>query len=144
MKKLEQFEDLIAWQKARSLTREIYRVTREGRFSKDFGLASQIQRAAVSIMANIAEGFERNRLAEFHQFLSIAKGSCGEVRSHLYVALDAGYLTERRFSELLAQAEEVGRVVGGLRASIRNVTVSTPPARVSASPTQDLGLSTQH
>ena len=144
MKKLEQFEDLIAWQKARSLTREIYRVTREGRFSKDFGLASQIQRAGASIMANIAEGFERNRLAEFHQFLSIAKGSCGEVRSHLYVALDAGYLTERRFSELLAQAEEVGRVVGGLRASIRNVTVSTPSARVSASPTQDLGLSTQH
>ncbi len=144
MKKVEQFEDLIAWQKARSLTREIYRVTRERRFSKDFGLASQIQRAGASIMANIAEGFERNRLAEFHQFLSIAKGSCGEVRSHLYVALDAGYLTERRFSELLAQAEEVGRVVGGLRASIRNVTVSTPSARVSASPTQDLGLSTQH
>lgn len=88
MSKVERFEDLIAWQKARSLTKHIYQVTQEGDFAKDFGLARQIQRAAVSIMSNIAEGFERTHLGEFHQFLSISKSSCAELRSQLYVALD--------------------------------------------------------
>src|SRR5215203_953767 len=100
MTSVERFEDLIAWQKARVLTREIYRATRGGAFSKDFGLCSQIQRASVSTMSNIAEGFERNRAAEFHQFLSTAKSSCGEVRSQLYVALDVGYVTEPVFARL--------------------------------------------
>lgn len=71
-------------------------------------------------MANIAEGFERNRFAEFHQFLSVAKALCAEIRSHLYVAYDIGYLNDKRFGELLAQAEEVGRIVGGLRASLKD------------------------
>ena len=104
MKRVEKFEDLIAWQKARCLAQVIYRVTREREFARDIGLAGQIQRAAVSIMANIAEGFERNRSGEFHQSLSVAKGSCAEVRSHLYAAHDAGYLTQSRFAELLVQA----------------------------------------
>jgi four helix bundle protein len=117
-KSIERFEDLIAWQKARKLTSGIYKVTTWGMFAKDFGLRNQIQRAAVSVMSNIAEGFERNRPTEFHQFLSIAKGSCGELRSQLYVASDVGYLEATTFSQLLAQAEEVGRVVGGLRASV--------------------------
>ena len=69
-------------------------------------------------MSNIAEGFERSRLGEFHQFLSTAKASCGEVRSQLYVALDVGYLDSSKFHELLAQAEEVGRIIGGLRAAV--------------------------
>ena len=69
-------------------------------------------------MSNIAEGFERMRRREFHQFLSVAKGSCAEVRSHLYVALDAGYLDQKAFDRLMCQAEEMARVVGGLRASI--------------------------
>jgi four helix bundle protein len=112
------FEDLVAWQKARVLTREIYQASRIGLFSKDYGLANQIQRAAVSVMSNIAEGFERNRPNEFHQFLSTSKSSCGEVRSQLYVALDVGYLTTARFDDLLQYAEEVGRIVGGLRASV--------------------------
>jgi four helix bundle protein len=118
MSKIERFEDLIAWQKARKLTREIYQITRNGAFSKDFGLSGQIQRAAVSIMSNIAEGFERGRRAEFHQFLSTAKGPCAELRSQLYVAYDIGYLNQAKFNQLLGQAEEVGRIIGGLRASV--------------------------
>jgi four helix bundle protein len=118
MSKVDRFEDLIAWQKARSLTCRIYESTRRGSWAKDFGLSSQIQRAAVSIMSNVAEGFERGRRAEFHQFLSTAKASCAEVRSQLYVALDAGYLNPEEFETLLTQAEEVGRIIGGLRASV--------------------------
>jgi four helix bundle protein len=119
--KIGRFEDLIAWQKARELTRAIYHVTRQGTFAKDFELARQIQRAAVSIMSNSAEGFERSGRREFHQFLSTAKGSCAEVRSQLYVAFDIGYLVQSDFHRLLAQAEEVGRVVGGLRASVEKL-----------------------
>jgi four helix bundle protein len=121
LSKIDRFEDLIAWQKARELTRAIYQVTQQGAFARDFGLARQIQRAAVSIMSNIAEGFERRGRREFHQFLSTAKGSCAEVRSQLYVAFDIGYLEASDFQRLLAQAEEVGRVVGGLRASIEKL-----------------------
>ena len=117
-KKIENFEDLISWQKARILTKEIYQVTGKGKFSKDFGLSGQIQKASVSIMSNIAEGFERGGRGEFHQFLSIAKGSAAEVRSQLYVALDVGYLEKRDFNKIMKKAEEVGRIVGGLRASV--------------------------
>jgi four helix bundle protein len=70
-------------------------------------------------MSNIAEGFERGGRGEFHQFLSTAKASCAELRSHLYVALDAGYLDQAKFGEMLAQAEEVGRILGGLRVSVQ-------------------------
>jgi len=115
---VERFEDLIAWQKARGLTREIYRLTRSARLAKDYSLASQMQRASVSIMANIAEGFERGRRPEFHQFLSTAKSSCAELRSHLYIALDANYITQEQFELLLGHAEEVARIVGGLRAAV--------------------------
>ena len=118
MSRIERFEDLIAWQKARELTIQIYRITRLGSFAKDFGLVGQIQRAAVSTMSNIAEGFERGGRGEFQQFLSIAKASCAEVRSQLYVALDIGYLDQATFNELMGKAEEVGRIVGGLRASV--------------------------
>jgi four helix bundle protein len=90
--RIEKFEDLIVWQKARELTKNIYRVTKIGEFLKDFGLRDQIRRASVSIMSNIAEGFERGGRSEFHQFLVIAKGSCAELRSQLYVALDAEYI----------------------------------------------------
>ncbi len=115
---VERFEDLIAWQKARVLTASVYEVTRMGAFAKDFGLSNQIQRAAVSVMSNVAEGFERGRRAEFLQFLSIAKSSCGEVRSQLYVALDAGYIDQNTFNTLQTRAEEVTRILGGLRSSV--------------------------
>ncbi len=118
MGRIEKFEDLIAWQKARVLTREIYQVTRQGEFAKDFGLRDQIQRAAVSIMSNIAEGFERGGRAEFHQFLSIAKASCAEIRSQLYVALDVNYLDNKQFNSLIDLAQETGRLIGGLSISV--------------------------
>ncbi len=116
--RIERFEDFIAWQKARKLTAAIYKVTDQGKFSRDYGLRDQIRRAAVSIMSNIAEGFERGRASEFHQFISIAKASCAEVRSQLYVAMDAGYLDQESFDVLHEQAKEVGRIIGGLRASV--------------------------
>ncbi|MBI2360543.1 MAG: four helix bundle protein [Deltaproteobacteria bacterium] len=92
---VKNFEDLEIWKEARRLTWEIYQLTRDPRFSKDFGLSSQIQRAAISIMSNIAEGFERGGNQEFAHFLYMAKGSCGEVRSQLYVAADQSYVAQK-------------------------------------------------
>jgi four helix bundle protein len=117
--KIEKFEDMIAWQKARELASDVYKATRNGAFARDFGLTSQIQRAAVSIVSNIAEGFERGGRGEFHQFLSTAKASCAELRTQLYVALDVGYLTKSEFDKLMIQGAEVARVVGGLRAAVQ-------------------------
>ncbi|MBI4523151.1 MAG: four helix bundle protein [Deltaproteobacteria bacterium] len=130
--KVERFEDLIAWQKARELTKAIYKVTQQQAFSKDLGLLRQMREAAVSVMANIAEGFERGGRGEFHQFLSMAKGSCAEVRSHLYVALDVGYVDDSAFERLQAQAKEVGRIVGGLRVAVQRQRLLGKRARGSA------------
>ena len=118
MARIERFEDLVAWQKARVLSRKVYEVTRTGDFARDFALTNQIRRAAISVMSNIAEGFERYGRNEFHQFLSIAKASCAEVRSQLYIAFDVGYINEEQFNSLKEQAEETARVIGGLRASV--------------------------
>ena len=112
------FEELIAWQKARILVRSIYSITSKSEFAKDHALVNQIRRAAISIMSNIAEGFERGSPADFHRFLVIAKASCAEVRSQLYIAFDVGYLTEDDFNKLMDQASEASRVIGGLRASV--------------------------
>jgi four helix bundle protein len=128
-KKIERFEDFIAWQRARNLTSRIYEVTGLGRFISDFGLKDQARRASVSIMSNIAEGFERGTPAEFHRFVSIAKGSCAELRSQLYVALDAGYLSQEIFESLMGDAREVGRVLGGLRLSLEQRRASNLAAR---------------
>ena len=84
MTQIRRFEDFIAWQKARELTKEIYLSTRSGEFARDYGLRDQIRRAAVSIVSNIAEGFERGSDREFSQFLVVAKASCAEVRAQLY------------------------------------------------------------
>lgn len=118
--KIEKFEDLVAWQKARELTSEIYRITNQGEFAKDYGLRDQIRRASVSVMSNIAEGFERYNPKEFHHFLSIAKSSCGEVRSQLYVALDANYLPTTKFAELKNKCIELSKITNGLRSSVKN------------------------
>lgn len=114
MTTFQKFEDIEAWQRARELTREIYTVSNANPFSKDFGLRDQIRKASVSIMSNIAEGFERGGTNEFVQFLSIAKGSCGEARSQLYVALDQGYVSKKTFSALFAMATEISRMIAGL------------------------------
>ena len=117
--KVERFEDLIAWQKARQLTAAIYRVTSKGDFSKDFGLRDQIRRASVSVMSNIAEGFDRVSRGEFHQFLVIAKASCAEVRSQLYIAQDVGYINQEIFNNVSNNASELSRIIGGLRAAVQ-------------------------
>lgn len=116
---INKFEDLIAWKRARALTAKIYRISRQGEFGRDFGLRNQIQRASVSIMSNIAEGYERGLPTEFHRFVTIAKASCAEVRCQLYVAKDAGYISSEDFVALRSEAEEVGRIIGGLRRSIQ-------------------------
>jgi len=116
MSKIQKFEDILAWQKARELTREIYVHAKAGLFAKDFGLRDQIQRAAVSIMGNVAEGFDRGGDKEFIQFLSISKGSCGEVKSHLYVALDQQYVDATQFNQLSSSADGVGRLLAGFMA----------------------------
>lgn len=116
---VKRYEDLIAWQKARVLAALIYRVTRNGALAKDFGLSSQMQRAAVSTASNIAEGFERGTRAEFHRFLSTAKASCAELRTQLYIAFDAQYMDETKFKHLMSQADEVSRIIGGLRSAVR-------------------------
>jgi len=113
MASIERFEDIEAWQKARELTREIYRITNQGAFVKDFGLRDQIRRAAVSIMSNIAEGFGRGGNKEFIQFLSTAKGSASEVEAQLYVALDAEYITKDQFQQLYGLAQSSGKMIGG-------------------------------
>ena len=116
---MEHFEDMIAWQKARALVGTIYRISGNGRFARDFGLRDQIRRAAVSIMSNLAEGFERGSTREFHQYLVVAKGSCAEVRSQLYVALDVEYIDANTFQAIKAKTDEVSRVIGGLRAAVK-------------------------
>ena len=96
--KVNSFEDLQVWKDSRILVKSIYQLTSDGKFSKDFGLREQIQRASVSIMNNIAEGFERNNNKEYIKFLGYSKGSAGEVRSMLYVATDLGYISQASFN----------------------------------------------
>ncbi len=115
---VRKFEQLIAWQKARILTRTIYQLTQKACFLRDNDLSRQLRRSAISIMSNIAEGFERGGRAEFHQFLSVAKASCAELRSQLYIAKDAGYLKDGEFNEVHSAAEEVGKILGGLRVAV--------------------------
>ena len=117
-KKVERFEDLFAWQKAKALAKEIYSVTKEAQFKTDFALANQVQRAAVSVMSNVAEGFERGSRADFHRFVVMAKASCAELRSQLILAYEIGYLSQEAFDRLILQAEEVSKILGGLKASL--------------------------
>ena len=105
----QQFEDLGVWQDARALSKLIYSVTKHREFYRDIDLRRQIRAAAVSTMSNIAEGFERGTRKEFVHFLNIAKGSNGEVRSQLYVALDQEYISESKFTELKSAAVSLSR-----------------------------------
>ena len=116
---IKSFEDIESWKRARVLTRRIYRLTSIGAFSRDFGLRDQIRRAAVSILSNIAEGFERGGDKEFLRFLAIAKGSCGELRAQLYVALDQKYLEEEDFKLLVRDAREISHLLSGFMKYLR-------------------------
>ena len=108
---ITRFEEIEAWQVARELTRRIYAITGEGAFSRDFGLRDQMRRASVSIMSNIAEGFESRTQALFVDFLGHAKASAGELRAQTYVALDAGYLDQKEFDELFDLADKCSRQI---------------------------------
>ena len=119
MATFRRFDEIEAWQKARELTKIVYRISGHGAFAKDFGLRDQIRRASVSIMANIAEGFERDGTGEFIQFLAIAKGSAAEVLSHTYVALDQNFISKEDFDRLASKTSEVGRMLAALMTYLR-------------------------
>ncbi|HZE71688.1 MAG TPA: four helix bundle protein [Pyrinomonadaceae bacterium] len=119
MATFKKFEDILAWQKARKATRQVYEATKHVSFAKDFGLRDQIQRASVSIMANIAEGFGRHSDREFANFLNIAHASVSEIQSHLYVALALGYVSENAFRSLYDQFDEVSRMTLALSVHLR-------------------------
>ena len=121
--KIERFEDIVGWQKARHLTRLVYGHSKGGMFARDFGLRDQMRNACVSIMSNIAEGFERGGDKEFGQFLSKAKGSCGEVRSQLYVALDEGYIVTKQFTEMYDLSVETSRTISGFMKYLSSSTL---------------------
>lgn len=123
MPKIERFEDIQAWQKARELVKEVYSASNDGLFSKDFGLRDQIRRAAVSIMLNIAEGFARKTTREFSQFLVIAHGSAAEVQAALYVALDQKYITEAQFESLYKTADETSKMIMGFSKYLNSITL---------------------
>lgn len=108
---IKRFEEIEAWQTAREVSRLVYSLTKNRPFAGDFGLRDQIRRAAVSIMANIAEGFESRTPALFVELLGRAKGSAGELRSQAYVALDAGYITQLQFEEAFDLAEKCSRQI---------------------------------
>ena len=125
MAKIERFEDIVAWQKARELVQEVYRLSGDGRFSKDYGLREQLRRAAVSIMLNIAEGFARKTSREFIQFLVVAHGSVAEVQSALYVALDQAYVSQAQFESLYKRADETSKLIMGLSNYLRKSSTNS-------------------
>jgi four helix bundle protein len=116
---ISRFEDLAVWRRARRFTSSVYNASGEGTFAKDFGLRDQIRRASVSIMANLAEGFDRAQPRQFQYFLTIAKASCAEAQSHLYVARDAGFLSAEELDALLEEGRRLGRAIGALRSAVK-------------------------
>ena len=119
MASFKSFEEMEVWKKSRQLTKQVYDLTGIGVFARDYGLKDQIRRACVSIMSNIAEGFERSGTGEFTQFLAMAKGSAGEVRSQLYIALDQRYLSDDEFEMLCGGVKEISQMISGLMSYLR-------------------------
>lgn len=124
-----QFEDLTIWQRARALNRAVHDATRTGTVARDRSFVDQMRRAALSVMNNIAEGFERYRRNEFMNYLGHAKGSAGEVRSMCYSGVDVGYFTDATFQRLLDQAAGLGRQIGAFRSRLEASPVKLAPAR---------------
>lgn len=131
MAKIRRFEDIRAWQQARGMVKLVYEITREGRFSKDFGLRDQIRKAAGSAMHNIAEGFDAGSDPEFIRFLKYALRSCTEVQSQLYTALDQGYITEELFSRVY---EKASKTRGHIFGFITYLSKSKPKDRIKEIP----------
>ena len=123
---IERFEDIEAWQAARQLTRAVYSVAGRGRFARDWGLRDQVQRAATSVMANAAEGFDSQTNQAFIQFLGYALRSATELQSHLYVALDQNYISQDEFDELYQQAVKVKSLLHGFIRYLRKAEGADP------------------
>ncbi|HHT9119361.1 MAG TPA: four helix bundle protein [Candidatus Hypogeohydataceae bacterium YC41] len=143
MKKAESFEDLVVWQKARELTKRVYEITKDKKFSGDFSFIDQIRRAAVSVISNISEGFERGSNTEFIQFLFLAKGSCGEVRCQMYVAYDQWYITKEDFNTVKDSARQVSGMLGNfieyLKGSeLKGTKFKTPPRKSWAEESKEI------
>jgi four helix bundle protein len=119
MATFKKFEEIECWKRARELTRRVYGVSSKAEFGRDFGLKDQIRRACVSVMSNIAEGYDRSGTGEFVHFLATAKGSAAEVRCQLYVVADQGYLQDPEFVELNSLAAETGNMIAGLMKYLR-------------------------
>lgn len=113
--KIDKFEDIVAWQKAKELTNAVYRYID---CKRDYSFQDQLRRATISIMNNIAEGFERKSNNELRNFLYIAKGSCGEVRSMLYIARDEGYVSEDLFKKLYGDSVSISRLIAAFIKSL--------------------------
>ncbi len=120
MSTIQKFEDMEVWQKARQLCNESYPLTLKGTFERDFKLRDQINGSSGSVMDNIAEGYERDGKLELRQFLSISKGSCGEVRSQLYRALDRNHIAIEEFNRLKLQSEQISKQLKGFMAYLNN------------------------
>ncbi len=118
MARINRFEDLICWQKARLIVKDIYNITSVENLSKDWSLKDQIRRAGISVMLNISEGFCRKSHKEFKYFLFIAHGSVGEIQSALYIALDQMYIDELKFKEIYNKCEENSKIISGLIKSL--------------------------
>lgn len=119
MSTFKRFEDIQAWQKARVLTKKVYLLSNDGEFGKDFDLRRQIRRSCASIMANIAEGQGRRTDKDFANFLNMSLGSVAETKSHVYLALDMGYITQSQFDETYDCLDEIGRMVFALNNHLR-------------------------
>lgn len=129
---VKRFEDLDVWKEARALTSTVYRISRRGEFAHDFGLRDQMQRAAVSVMSNVAEGFGGRTSREYVQFLGYARRSAAEVQSQLYVALDLGYISQSEFDDVYAAADSCSRQLYGF---IRYLKSQPEGSRIQEPPT---------
>ena len=118
--KIERFEDLEIWKEARELSRKVFEITSGGPFNSDFKFRDQIRSSSGSVMDNIAEGFERDGNKEFVQFLSIAKGSCGETRSQSYRAFDNKYITHEVLDELILKTTQLNKKISSLISYLKN------------------------
>ncbi len=120
MATFNRFEDIQAWQKARLLTKDIYQMTAQGSFSKDYDLRSQIRRSSVSIMTNVAEGQGRRTDKDFANFLNFSLGSVSETKSHIYLALDLDYINQITFDDVYQKLDEIGKMVFALSNHLRS------------------------
>ena len=140
MTAITRFEDIDAWKSSRQLTNMVYAISNQIGFNKDFGLRDQIRRAAVSVMSNVAEGFESRTDSQFINFLGMARASAGEVRAQLYIALDQKYITEEQFKETHIVAEKCSRQISKF---ITYLESNPRQRRVSdSSADYEIGLST--